>query len=182
MLLARLIARRLVLGLITLWLVSVVVFAATQALPGDAARAIMGQQATPQRLDAIRKQLNLDRPKVEQYFKWLTGVATGDLGESLSLHRTPVSSIIADRVVNSLILVAIAAVIALPLSIIVGAAAAHWRDSAFDMTSSVVTLRACLAARVCLGCRLDPALCDGGLPSLPGCVAGLERGADLAAA
>jgi peptide/nickel transport system permease protein len=140
MLLAKLVVRRLVLGLVTLWLVSVVVFAATQALPGDAARAIMGQQATPQRLQAVRKQLNLDHPVVQQYSRWLAGVATGDLGLSLSLHHTPVSSIIADRAANSLLLVAIAALIALPLSIIIGAAAAHWRDSGFDMVSSVVTL------------------------------------------
>lgn len=140
MLLAKLIARRVVLGLVTLWLVSVVVFAATQALPGDAARAILGQQATPERLQVVREQLNLDHPKVEQYWEWLSGIATGDMGTSLSLHHTPVSSLITDRLVNSLILVVFAAVIAVPLSLLVGAAAAFWRDGTFDMVSSVVTL------------------------------------------
>lgn len=140
MALARLVLRRIVLGVITLWLVSVVVFAATQALPGDAARAIMGQQATPERLEMLRAKLKLDRPIVEQYADWIGGVLKGDLGDSLALHEVTVVSVITSRVTNSLFLVTTAAVIGIPLSVLVGALSARWRDSWFDHSMSVVTL------------------------------------------
>ena len=136
----RTVLRRMALGIITLWLVSVVVFGATQVLPGDAARVILGQNATPERVATLRAQLNLDRPVVDQYWLWVTGVVKGDLGMSLSLHRVPVASIIRDRVKNSLALVLIAAVVGIPLSILVGALSARWRDGWFDMSVTVVTL------------------------------------------
>src|SRR5579871_3005758 len=71
--------RRSLLGLLTLFLVSVIVFAATQVLPGDAARAILGREATPDTLAALRKQLNLGQPVLQQYTHWLTGFLRGDL-------------------------------------------------------------------------------------------------------
>src|SRR5579859_1062230 len=74
--------RRSLLGLLTLFLVSVIVFAATQVLPGDAARAILGREATPDTLAALRKQLNLGQPIVQQYTHWLAGFVRGDLGQS----------------------------------------------------------------------------------------------------
>src|SRR5688572_24884663 len=81
--LARFVIRRLLLGVLTLLLVSVVVFAATQALPGDAARSVLGRDVTPERLQAVREELGLDRPVLAQYWSWISGVATGDLGTSL---------------------------------------------------------------------------------------------------
>ena len=77
---SRLILRRLGLGILTLWFVSLVVFVATQALSGDAATAILGRTATPERLAALRSQLHLDDPVWLQYAKWLGGLLTGDLG------------------------------------------------------------------------------------------------------
>src|ERR687886_337825 len=75
--------RRILLGLLTLFLISVIVFAATQALPSDPARAILGRNATPDSLAILRKQLHLDRPVVSQYTHWLGGFLTGNLGESI---------------------------------------------------------------------------------------------------
>src|SRR4051794_10815604 len=79
-----LLLRRTLLGLLTLFIVSILVFFATQVLPGNAATAVLGQSATPERVDVLEKQLGLERPVVEQYFSWLGGLVTGDLGESLS--------------------------------------------------------------------------------------------------
>ena len=82
--LLKLLLIRFGLGLMTLFLVSIVVFAATQALPGDAAKAILGKDsADVERYEALRAQLRLDRPLVEQYTSWLGGVVRGDLGNSL---------------------------------------------------------------------------------------------------
>src|ERR1043166_6243041 len=91
------IVRRLLLGLLTLLLVSLVVFAATQALPGDPARAILGRSATPDSLAALRQQLNLNHSPVAQYADWLGGLVTGDLGTSLAA-REPVTTVIGKRV------------------------------------------------------------------------------------
>src|SRR5713101_8271582 len=108
--------RRLLLGLIVLIMVSVVVFLATQALPGDPARAILGRSATPQSLAALRARLHLDRPVIEQYLTWVSGLLHGNLGISLEAQE-PVSTLLAPRVVNSAVLVAISAVVSIPLSV-----------------------------------------------------------------
>src|SRR2546423_7062091 len=82
--LAGFVVRRLLLGLLVLFLVSVVVFAATQALPGDPARSILGRTATPASLKALREQLHLNRPVIAQYFSWLAGLLRGNPGMSLA--------------------------------------------------------------------------------------------------
>jgi peptide/nickel transport system permease protein len=137
--LTRLILRRLALGLLTLWLVSLLVFAATLALPGDAAQAILGREATPERLAALRDQLNLDEPVVTQYVKWLGGILTGDLGTSAATQE-PVGELLSDRVGNSLFLVVISAVVAVPLSILVGVWTAMRRDRPVDHVVSTGSL------------------------------------------
>jgi peptide/nickel transport system permease protein len=137
--LTRLILRRLALGLLTLWLVSLLVFAATLALPGDAAQAILGREATPERLAALRDQLHLDEPVVTQYLKWLGGILTGDLGDSAATQQ-PVSELLSDRVGNSLFLVVVSAVVAVPLSIFVGVWTAMRRDRPVDHVVSTTSL------------------------------------------
>jgi peptide/nickel transport system permease protein len=137
--LAGFIVRRLLLGLLVLAIVSVVVFAATQALPGDPARAILGRSATPDSLKALREQLNLNRPVLTQYGDWIKGLLTGDLGTSLAA-REPVSTYLHDRLVNSAFLVFLSAVISIPLSIAIGAYAALKRDRLFDSSTSILTL------------------------------------------
>jgi peptide/nickel transport system permease protein len=131
--------KRVSLGALTLLLVSLMVFATTQALPGDAARAILGREATPERLAALRERLHLDRPVWQQYASWLGGVATGDFGESLATEQ-PVSTLIGARIGNSAFLVLIAGLIAVPLSLILGVTAAVRRDRLFDHLFTIASL------------------------------------------
>lgn len=133
------IIRRLLLGLVTLWITSVIIFATTQALPGDAARSILGRSATPESLEALREQLGLDRPVLTQYWEWMTGIFTGDLGTSLA-NSLPVTDVVGERLVYTLFLMLIAGAISVPLGIALGAISARKRDSAFDQTTSVTTL------------------------------------------
>src|SRR5436190_11706827 len=133
------ILRRLLLGILVLILVSVLVFLATQALPGDPARAILGRNANPASLAALRHQLHLDRPVIEQYWTWVTGLLHGNLGTSLAAQE-PVSTLLAPKLVNSAVLVALAAVLSIPLSIAIGAYSALKREKAFDQTSSNLLL------------------------------------------
>ena len=133
------IARRVLFGVVTLFVASVIIFAATQALPGDAARSILGRNATPESLAALRQQLGLDKPVVQQYTDWIGGVLRGDLGTSLDASR-PVVSVIGEPVGYSAFLMLLAAVISIPLAILVGAASARRRDGPFDHAVSIVTL------------------------------------------
>ena len=131
--LLKLLLIRLALGLLTLFLVTLVVFAATQALPGDAARSILGKEATNvARYEELRRQLGLDRPVVSQYTSWLADVAKGDLGTSLVGGGQKVTTLLRSRVINSATLVFLAALISIPISIVIGATSAIWRDSRFD--------------------------------------------------
>jgi len=127
----KLVLRRLGLGALTLWLVSIVVFAATQALPGDAALAILGKTATPERLAALREQLHLYDPVWRQYLHWLSGLVTGNLGESLATQE-PVVRLIGARIGNSAFLVLLSALVAVPVSLAVGIVSAARRDQAVD--------------------------------------------------
>ncbi len=131
--------RRLAAGVLTLFVASVVVFAATQALPGDAARAILGKEATPARVAALRQQLDLDKPVLAQYASWLGGVVHGDFGTSLAEQRS-VTDVIRDPLVNSAVLVALVALVAFPLSLLFGCLAAMSRRSAGDQVFNVATL------------------------------------------
>jgi peptide/nickel transport system permease protein len=134
-----LVLRRVVLGVITLLAVSLLVFGATQALPGDPARAILGRNATPESMAALRVQLHLDRPVVLQYLDWLKGLVTLNLGNSLASQQ-PVSKLLGGRLVNSAFLVLLAGVFSIPLSIVLGAWGAMRRDRTVDIVSSLVLL------------------------------------------
>jgi peptide/nickel transport system permease protein len=136
---SRFLLRRVLLGLLILLLVSIVVFAATQALPGNAARAILGRNATPERLAALTRQLHLNQSAVSQYFHWLGGVITGNFGTSAATEQ-PVSSLISARILNSAFLVLVSALIALPLSIGLGVWMAVKRDKPTDHILSLTTL------------------------------------------
>jgi len=135
---AAFVVRRLLLGVLVLFLVSVLVFAATQAL-GDPARAILGRNATPESLAVLQKQLNLDQSVLGQYLSWAGGLLQGDLGNSLAA-QAPVSQLLGSRLVNSSVLVLCAAVISIPLSIALGSWAALRREKAFDTVTSNLML------------------------------------------
>ena len=135
----KLIIKRLALGLLTLFLISLIVFAALLALPGDAATAILGRQATPERLAALRDQLNLNDSVVSQYLQWVGGVLTGSFGTSAATQQ-PVSELLSARVGNSGFLVLIAALVAIPMSIALGVWMAMRRDRPVDHVGSTVSL------------------------------------------
>ena len=150
---ARLVVRRLLLGVLTLFLVSLVVFAATEVLPGDAARAVLGREATPDRLQALRVQLHLDRPAATQYWLWLTGTLTGDLGNSL-VNGQPVYRLVAPRVANSATLLLLVGLIGIPPSILIGILAALRRDRGFDAAISVAALAVAAVPEFVIGIGL----------------------------
>ncbi len=138
--LLKLILIRIGLGVLTLFLVSLVVFAATQALPGDAARAILGREAADKaRYEALRQQLGLDKPLLQQYGSWLGGVVTGNLGNSLA-SEAPVTQLLARRVANTFILVFIAALLSVPISLFLGSLTALRRDTKFDVGVTIGSL------------------------------------------
>ena len=131
--------RRGGIGILTLVLVSILVFAATQTLPGNAASAVLLNTATPQRLHALEQQLGLNRPAVEQYWTWLTGVLHGNFGTSLA-NGSSVGTLVGGRIVNSAVLVVLAGVIGTVLGVGLGVLAAARRDSPLDHVLSVGAL------------------------------------------
>lgn len=133
------IGRRLLFGLLTLFLVSVVVFAATEILPGNAARAVLGRDATPAALAAMEKQLHLDRPLTTQYVEWLGGIVAGNPGTSLVNGQNVLGEVM-PRVRNSLTLLFFAGLIGVPLSIGAGILAASRGSGMVDNVVSVVAL------------------------------------------
>lgn len=135
----RLILGRLLQGLVTLWLVSILVFIGTQLLPGDVAASILGQNATPGALEAIRRDLGLNDPAPLRYFQWLSGFVQGDLGMSLS-NRQPVSELLWPRFWNTMGLAAYAAVVGVPLATGLGVLSAMLRGSVFDRVSNIAAL------------------------------------------
>ncbi len=116
---AKLLMGRMFLGVLVLWLVSVLVFVGTQILPGDVAELALGQYATPDAVATLRAQMGLDRPAAYRYLDWLTGMAQGDWGRSM-VTNTPISAMLAERAPNTAMLAGITALIAVPLSIGIG--------------------------------------------------------------
>ena len=127
----KLVAGRILAGLGSLLAVSAVVFAISAVLPGDAAEEKLGQDATPEAVQALRKEMGLDRSAVVRYFDWLGGMVTGDPGKSV-VTSMPVAEAIASRLPNSLLLAAVTAVFAVPLALGLGILCALWRGSTFD--------------------------------------------------
>jgi peptide/nickel transport system permease protein len=133
------IVKRLVLGILTVLVISVLIFIGVEALPGDLAEAVLGQNATAETVAAFRKELKLDLPPHVRYFTWLGNFLQGDLGTSLANHR-PIADQIIWRFANTLFLATVAAVIAVPLAILLGILAALYRNSLFDRFISITTL------------------------------------------
>ncbi|MFD2173956.1 ABC transporter permease [Rhodobacter lacus] len=162
-----LILKRFALGLFTLWLVSVLVFAGTEILPGDVAGALLGQNATPESLAALRTQLGLDEPALMRYLGWLGGITHGDLGQSLANHR-PVAELLWPRFWNTMALAAYAGVIAIPLAVSLGILAAARRGRFFDRFANIAALALVSLPEYFLGLLLILGLSvrTGWLPSL----------------
>jgi peptide/nickel transport system permease protein len=124
---------------VTLFLVSIIVFAATQVLPGNAAYAVLGRSATPERLTALEAQLHLDESVFAQYWHWLRSVLSGDFGTSLGTGQS-VWSIVEPRLVNSAVVVFAAGLIGSLVAIALGAFAALRRDRPFDHALALASL------------------------------------------
>lgn len=134
-----LVAQRLALGVLTLFLISLIIAFVVELLPGDTCQELMGQSATAETLEACRQELGLDEPIHLRYLSWLGGVLTGDLGQSLANSR-PIADMIANRVGNTFFLAGMAAAIAVPLSLVLGVFAALYRNGIFDRAINIVTL------------------------------------------
>ncbi len=135
----QLVLRRLLFGVLTLFATSMLVFAATEILPGDVATQLLGQTATPEKVEIIRKQLGLDRPVHERYVAWLRGFVTGEMGKSLATNAD-VATVLKPRLWNTLGLAAYAAAVAIPLSLALGILAAAWHESLFDRALSSIAV------------------------------------------
>jgi peptide/nickel transport system permease protein len=138
---SKFILRRVGLALITLWLLSVLVFIGTQLLPGDVGRRILGPFATQEAVDALNARLGTDRPLLVQYGDWIGGAVTGDLGFSISYSR-PVTELLGRALVNSAKLAALAFVVVVPLSLLGGIIAALKRGKLTDRLITVGGLSA----------------------------------------
>ena len=143
----RTVLQRLGLGVLTLFVVSIIIFSALELLPGDFAKAILGQSATPETVAAFQRELGLDRPATTRYVEWIANVAKGDFGTSFAGRSggaggsaREVSDMIAPRLYNTLFLAGMTAIIAVPLALALGIMAALYRNSWFDRVVNALTL------------------------------------------
>ena len=132
-------AQRIALGLLTLFVISLLIAFGVELLPGDLAQEILGQGATPEGLRVLRLQLGLDTPPHIRYLDWLGGMVTGDMGLSLA-NKRPISELIGPRLSNTLFLGGFAALIAIPVALTLGILAALYRNSLYDRGVNIFTL------------------------------------------
>ena len=135
----RLLIRRILLGIVVTWVVSMMIFAATELLPGDVCHAVLGQGATEKSLESCRERLQLNQPMHTRYLQWLGRLATGELGTSLA-NDLQISDQIGARAWNTVRLAALTALIAVPLAVLLGLIAAIRADSSVDRGISIGTL------------------------------------------
>lgn len=136
----RYITRRIALLAVTLLITSAIIFGLTQLVPGDVARLILGRDASPEALQALRAEFGLDRPVPEQYTHWLTGFVSGDWGRSVSGVRQPVRPLVTERLGNSMRLALMTLLISIPLSILLGVLAALNENTWIDSFISLISL------------------------------------------
>lgn len=135
----RFLGRRILAAIATLFIVSILIYVGTAVLPGDAANAILGRNATPQALKTLREQLHLNESVFEQYRQWITGVFHGDFGTSAA-NGVPITTLIADPAKNSAILALCAAVLLIPLGLLLGVMAAFRAGRTLDHAVSTTSL------------------------------------------
>lgn len=135
----KLLLHRFALGLLTLLIVSVVVFMITNLLPGDAAEEALGQAATPETIAALRAQFGLDQPAPVRYLHWLVKLASGDAGTSL-VNGMPITDLIATRLPKSLVLAGATALVSVPIALAIGILSAMFRGSLFDRVANMTAV------------------------------------------
>lgn len=134
-----LIARRLVVMLTTLLIVSFIVFSATSLLPGDTATILLGQAATPEAVAGLRTAMHLDDPAILRFIRWLVGLFQGELGTSYA-NNMAIADLIWPRFINSMKLAGITTIIAVPLALTLGISSAMLRGTLYDRTVTVLTI------------------------------------------
>ncbi|MFA6783473.1 MAG: ABC transporter permease [Sphaerochaeta sp.] len=134
------ILRRTVSLLITLTVMSLIIFLLVEIMPGDVAQMILGQSATEEAVSALREARGLNDPVMERYFRWVGGVLTGDLGESIYMKGVTINSILWRRVGHSLVLALSAFILFVPLSIILGVLAGVKENKPTDSIISFLGL------------------------------------------
>jgi peptide/nickel transport system permease protein len=134
-----LILKRTGASLITVFIISLIIFIGVEMLPGDVAETVLGQSATPETVEAFRRELKLDLPPHVRYVAWLNDFVHGNFGTSLANGR-PVAELISQRFSNTLFLAMSTALIAVPLAIFLGMLAAFYRNTFFDKMISTTTL------------------------------------------
>jgi peptide/nickel transport system permease protein len=135
----KLVAGRILMSLLTLLIVSLIIFAMLEVLPGDVATRILGRDATPEALELLRAKLGLHDPAAVRYLRWLGGMLSGNFGQSLASSR-PVTEILAPRIYNTVLLSAYAFLLYVPLTVLPALIQAIRRDKPVDHAFSVVTL------------------------------------------
>jgi len=136
---ASLVLGRLIIALITAIIVSFVVFFATALLPGDTASILLGQAATPEAVEGLRKAMHLDDPAIFRFLRWILGLLQGDLGTSYA-NNMPVAQLIGGRLVNTLKLAGLTAIISVPLALTLGITAAMLRGTLYDRSVTIATI------------------------------------------
>ena len=143
----RTVIQRLLMGLFTLFVVSLIIFSSIELLPGDFGEAVLGQAATEETVTAFRRELGLDQPAYTRYFQWVAGVVQGDFGTSFSgraasgIDRSrDVVDLIAPRLENTLFLAVMTALIAVPLALFLGITTALYRNTIYDRVVNAFTL------------------------------------------
>lgn len=134
-----LIARRIVVMLTTLLIVSFLVFSATSLLPGDTATILLGQAATPEAVAGLRTAMHLDDPALVRFFRWSLGLLHGDLGTSYA-NNMAIADLIGPRFVNSMKLAGITTLIAVPLALTLGISSAMLRGTWYDRAVTILTI------------------------------------------
>ncbi len=135
----RLIVRRLALGVLTIMLVSGIIFVGVELLPGDACTAYLGRAAQGMRLENCRRDFGLERPALTRYVEWVLGAVQGDFGVSLK-RKTPISETVGTRFRNTVVLGVTASLVGVPLAILLGIFAALSRDRPPDLWVSTTAI------------------------------------------
>jgi peptide/nickel transport system permease protein len=130
---------RLGVALITLVIVSFVVFAATEMLPGDVAQVLLGQAATPEAVAGLREAMKLDDPAIVRFLRWMAGLLQGDLGRSYA-NNMAVADLVGGRLLNTLKLAAVTAIAAVPVALFLGITTAMYRGSPYDRTVNALVV------------------------------------------
>lgn len=134
-----LVLKRIFLGLITLFIVSLITFVGVEVLPGDACTTYLEREAYGAALEACYKRLGLDIPAYERYVNWAVGVIQGDFGYSLS-GEMKINDVLGPRVKNSLVLASASILIGIPIALLLGIITALWRDKLPDIIISTFTI------------------------------------------